>query len=170
MGAGWSVPGDKAIAVCWIAHLVGDLHQPLHCCSLYTDEMPKGDKGGNGTYVRVAANRATINLHKFWDDLLGTSAKYQDSANTATELRLRPSFGRDNLPELKKNATADSWAKESFDVAYKLAYVNATLKGGTEKDGTLLPDGYTKAAKEAAERRAILAGYRLADTLAAAVK
>ncbi|MDB5324605.1 MAG: hypothetical protein JWM57_174 [Phycisphaerales bacterium] len=169
LSAKWSVPKDKAIAICWIAHLVGDLHQPLHCCSLYTTALPDGDRGGNSTYVRVGTKR-TIPLHKFWDELLGSSAKYQDNANTATELRLRPAFTRDKLPELKKHATPNDWALESFEVASATAYINGTLKGGQEKNGVVLPDGYTKDAKSAAERRAILAGYRLADTLAAAVK
>jgi len=36
---------DKAIAIAWIAHLVGDIHQPLHTSARVTDKEPKGIKG-----------------------------------------------------------------------------------------------------------------------------
>jgi hypothetical protein len=32
----------KAVAICWVAHLVGDIHQPLHTVALYTPLRPKG--------------------------------------------------------------------------------------------------------------------------------
>jgi hypothetical protein len=37
----------KAIALAWLFHLVGDIHQPLHTAQLFTAEYPKGDRGGN---------------------------------------------------------------------------------------------------------------------------
>src|SRR4051812_35736650 len=47
-----SMPADKhAIDICWIEHLVGDIHQPLHACTHYTPELPKGDAGGNNSIV-----------------------------------------------------------------------------------------------------------------------
>ena len=36
---------EKAIAICWVEHIIGDLHQPLHAASLYSPEFPKGDQG-----------------------------------------------------------------------------------------------------------------------------
>jgi S1/P1 Nuclease len=39
----------KAIALAWLFHLVGDIHQPLHTTQLFTVEYPKGDRGGNET-------------------------------------------------------------------------------------------------------------------------
>ena len=38
---------DKAIAIAWIMHLAGDIHQPLHTSARVTDLEPKGDQGGN---------------------------------------------------------------------------------------------------------------------------
>ena len=46
-------PERKAIALTWLFHLVGDIHQPLHTAQLFTVEYPKGDRGGNEICVRV---------------------------------------------------------------------------------------------------------------------
>ena len=35
---------DRAAYLCWLIHLVGDEHMPLHCCSLFTSDYPAGDK------------------------------------------------------------------------------------------------------------------------------
>ena len=61
-------PETKAVAYCWLLHLVGDLHQPLHCTALFSaDHFPKGDKGGNEIPLRRGKN-----LHSLWDGLLGS--------------------------------------------------------------------------------------------------
>jgi hypothetical protein len=52
----------------------------------------------------------------------------------------------------------------------EFAYADGTLEGGTDRsDGPVLPEGYAKQAKAIAERRIVLAGYRLAEALKAAV-
>src|SRR5687767_10741119 len=33
-------PEDKAVALTWICHLVGDIHQPLHACSMWSAQYP----------------------------------------------------------------------------------------------------------------------------------
>ncbi len=40
-------PGsERAIALCWLGHLVGDAHQPCHVGSLYVEgDFPEGDRG-----------------------------------------------------------------------------------------------------------------------------
>src|SRR5215813_2059208 len=43
----------RAIALAWLFHLVGDIHQPLHTAQLFTVDYPKGDRGGNEICVRV---------------------------------------------------------------------------------------------------------------------
>ena len=35
----------KAIALAWLFHLVGDIHQPLHAVQLFTADYPNGDRG-----------------------------------------------------------------------------------------------------------------------------
>lgn len=50
---------DRAQALKFLVHFIGDLHQPLHN-SLRTD-----DKGGNDVQVRIAGQGS--NLHSVWD-------------------------------------------------------------------------------------------------------
>src|SRR5207249_4653495 len=63
---------DRAVALCWLLHLVGDLHQPLHGTSLIASsdtydpplEPPHGDKGGNLVAIKVkASDRKAMVLH-----------------------------------------------------------------------------------------------------------
>ncbi len=161
-----SSPADKAIALCWIAHLVGDIHQPLHAAQFFNrKQWPRGDKGGNNFYVRVHANRAIVNLHSLWDGLILGGQSYQAVSNMAVELRNRPEFARDELKELPITEPA-TWAEESRTLAAEVAYQKGNLIGGNDRNnGPLLPAGYTDAAKAAAERRIVVAGYRLAAML-----
>jgi S1/P1 nuclease len=69
---------------------------------------------------------------------------------------------------------ADTWAKESFEIATKIAYRNGAGIG-IPKAGAMdcpmvaaapaLAVGYVVSASRIADRRMILAGYRLADLL-----
>ena len=70
IGVGASDPAKRAIALTWLFHLVGDLHQPLHTVQLLTREYSQGDRGGNQICVRVAPDRAPLDLHRLWDGLL----------------------------------------------------------------------------------------------------
>jgi hypothetical protein len=53
-----STPAMKTVALKWLVHLVGDLHQPLHVGRAC-------DRGGNST--EVGWFKAKTNLHKVWD-------------------------------------------------------------------------------------------------------
>ena len=57
---------DRALALTWLFHLVGDIHQPLHSVALTTERYPEGDRGGNSFYIRVRPGEDTINLHQLW--------------------------------------------------------------------------------------------------------
>jgi hypothetical protein len=63
---------DKAIAIAWIMHLVGDLHQPLHTSARVTDTEPKGDQGGNLFHLTPQGTKREdqVNLHWFWDSIV----------------------------------------------------------------------------------------------------
>ena len=93
--------------------------------------------------------------------------------NEATALRNRQEFQRSQLTELA-STDFESWAKESFEIDAKIAYLNGKLIGAP-RDGNkdcqtvaaapVLPAGYVVSASWIADRRMILAGYRLADML-----
>jgi hypothetical protein len=46
-------PERRAIALTWLFHLIGDVHQPLHAVQLFMREYPNGDRGGGDFCVRV---------------------------------------------------------------------------------------------------------------------
>jgi len=163
-----ALESTKAVALCWIFHLIGDVHQPLHTIALFTTQFPppEGDRGGTRFYIRVRAGASTISLHTFWDDLILGSERFQSVRNTATALRLQPDHARAQLPELAETRF-EGWARqESFRVAKEQAYHNGQLRGSKDQqNGEVFPVDYIATVKPLAERRIVLAGYRLADVL-----
>jgi S1/P1 Nuclease len=166
-------PERKAIALAWLFHLVGDIHQPLHTTQLFSVEYPEGDGGGNELCVRVSQASQPMNLHRFWNAVITSSSNLTRLRNEATSLKNRQEFQRSQLTELG-NTDFESWAKESFEIATKIAYQNGRLTGSpragnkdcaTVAAAPMLPVGYVATARRIADRRMILAGYRLADLL-----
>src|SRR6476469_10036495 len=90
----------KAIALAWLFHLVGDIHQPLHTAQLFTVEYPQGDRGGNEICLRVTQSGQPMDLHRFWDGVITSSSNVTRLRNAATEMRNRPGFARSQLTEL----------------------------------------------------------------------
>jgi hypothetical protein len=168
----------KSSALCWIFHLVGDSHQPLHSISLYTEEFQGvdqgrmvGDRGGTWFYIRARENTRVINLHYLWDGLITNESQYRENKNVTVELLARPEHAREKMADEMKNRDIETWIEESFELAKTVAYnYDGKLLAGSrqQSQAPLLPAGYTKAVKPVAERRAVLAGYRLAAVLKAA--
>jgi len=114
-----------------------------------------------------------MDLHRFWDGVITSSQNMTRLRNEATSLINRQWFQRNQLTELA-STDFESWAKESFEIATKIAYRNRGRIGiprGENKDckmvavAPVLPMGYVVSASRIADRRIILAGYRLADLL-----
>ena len=93
-------PGRKAIAIAWLFHLVGDIHQPLHTVQLFTVDYPRGDRGGNEICVQVTKAGQPMDLHRFWDGVITSSSDLTRLRNNATTLRNRQEFQRSQLTEL----------------------------------------------------------------------
>src|SRR5688572_33509793 len=54
---------EKALALTWLLHLVGDLHQPMQSTALFSlGRFPQGDGGGHEIPTTVRRN-----LHAYWD-------------------------------------------------------------------------------------------------------
>src|SRR5947208_1525758 len=124
----------KAVALCWIFHLIGDVHQPLHTVALFTTAFPppEGDRGGTRFSLRAREGASTISLHTFWDDLILRSERFQSVRHTATALRLQPDHARAQLSELRETRF-EQWAtQESFTLAKDHAYRNGQLRGRRE--------------------------------------
>lgn len=160
-------PADGAVALSWLLHLVGDIHQPLHVVQFFSRQFPDGDRGGNEMHVRTHSRTRTTNLHALWDGLILRRDEYRDASQLATELRR--SYKRQQLDELGSDPRAwKSWAQhESLPLAREAAYLEGELEVSRDRDhGTRLPSGYLDSATAIAKRRVALAGYRLADLLA----
>ncbi|HEY5038821.1 MAG TPA: S1/P1 nuclease, partial [bacterium] len=74
---------EKQVALEFLVHFVGDLHQPLHCA----DDK---DRGGNEKWFRFyprgeSGRFVWMNLHSLWDDLIEEKTK-EDPRVLATQL------------------------------------------------------------------------------------
>jgi hypothetical protein len=118
----------RAIALAWLFHLVGDIHQPPHTAQLFTTDYPQGDRGGNEICVRMTQAGQPMDLHRFWDGVITSSSNLTRLRNEAMALRNRQEFQRSQLTELASTGF-ESWAKESFEIAAKIAYLNGEQIG-----------------------------------------
>ena len=169
---------DRAVALCWVEHLIGDIHQPLHDSSLFSPQFPKGDKGGNDESLAPDAVDAdpletaahAHGLHSLWDDMLGATKDPVEIQKIAASLET-PAYSRSAFPQLAAHPAVHEWAVEGNALAQKYVYVNETLSmtpTGDQKAEVALPAGYLETAHKIADQQIALAGLRLADTLNAA--
>jgi hypothetical protein len=166
-------PERRAIALTWLFHLVGDIHQPLHSTQIFTTDYPNGDRGGNRSCVRVKESNQAVDLHRFWDGVITTSSNITRLRNEATTLRNGSEFSKSQLTELSAT-DYESWAKEICQIATAITYQNGALPGTPRGDrpdcreivsATVLPTGYARVAGRIADWRIMLTGFRLADLL-----
>ena len=168
---------DRAIALCWIAHLDGDIHLPVHAASLFSPQFPAGDKGANSIRFTIhdpatGADRQSA-LHALWDEMLGNDQS--EPVLHAEALRLMREHPASDMKDQLAKMDFTAWAKESFALAREHVYLNGTLQGAdanAAQNKSLpappLPTGYMAQAMPIADQRAALAGYRLAAELEAA--
>jgi hypothetical protein len=159
----------KAIDICWVEHLVGDIHQPLHAVSWFSKEFPNGDQGGNLDVIRLP-NTEVVNLHFYWDNLEGMSLDPQQIRQTAT--RIETAHPASELKTQIADLSIVDWAKESFAIAKTAVYLSGALPHTHRSPGSTLPSdapslapGYAESSLAVADARIALAGYRLAAVL-----
>jgi len=194
---GGQVPGlsaaqNKAVRLCWLFHLVGDLHQPLHAVALVDRELfpgpNHGDNGGNFVMIRTHAMAKPSNLHAFWDNSLGYTSGWQylnrpekrlvdiqKAREKAELLTHNPIYTPEKLTEIASHRRYVDWAFESFQLAASTAYDGGNLKFVSQKqldertvareDVPILPAVQQEKAHAVANRRVTVAGYRLAEQL-----
>jgi hypothetical protein len=153
-------PDAKALAYCWLFHLVGDIHQPLHAVSLYSaSRFPEGDRGGNSIPLRRGRN-----LHALWDGLLGRDDRLNRVVGEVAELR-----GRYPDEDAANEMDPLHWAQESRALAESFAYNDIILNAvrTTQLTPIELPTSYMQQAGAIARQRVIAAGVRLGALLKA---
>ncbi|QEG34434.1 S1/P1 nuclease [Bythopirellula goksoeyrii] len=162
-------PEDRAIALCWLAHLVGDAHQPCHAGSLYAEGLfPEGDRGANSI-----PSRQKNNMHALWDGFLG--GNYDEGTMNRRVKWIDSKFGYEALGKevLAREDTLEplAWLKESREASRQYAYTTEVLGPiramMQSKLTPFLPidfsEYYLKKAGNLSQQRAAEAGFRLSE-------
>ena len=152
----------RAKYLSFLIHFVGDIHQPLHCATLYSKKFPppQGDLGGNKYFIK---SNIANNLHAYWDRGLGLLINrrggnylnyYQVNQRANHWMKAFPkSFFAKKL-QVKNPA---EWAQESHALAKQYAYAMP--------ENTAPMPAYISNGKRVVKEQVVLAGYRLADVL-----
>jgi S1/P1 Nuclease len=151
---------ERAEALKWLVHLIGDLHQPFHVA---TNDNPP-DAAANRVRVTFLNGRPT-NLHAVWDnDIINTALREarQGVAEYASQLG-RKAGGKGGY--VSPRGTVTQWAVESHALAEK-AYI-LSGKDWMLNNGKVynLDDAYYKKSKDVVDNQLLLAGVRLAGVL-----
>jgi hypothetical protein len=145
---------ERILALKFVLHLVGDVHQPLHAADNH-------DRGGNCVLLALGASR-TVNLHSYWDTAV-VEALGPDAETLAAELR------RKVTPADRARWSGGdprTWALETFQVARRTAYALPVAPGCNRDAAPVpLPTSYPAAAQAAAAVQLEKAGVRLATVL-----
>lgn len=154
---------EKAAALRYVIHFMGDIHQPLHCSARCTKAHPGGDQGGNKFHLTGV--EGIKNLHYLWDsgmrkEMSGYVNRPLSDEETAAFDALAKQFVSDNPldPAMLQYDGFMALCEESFQVARSAAYE------GVEEDETP-PEAYLERGRAVVGRQLALGGYRLADLL-----
>ncbi len=156
----------RAIALCWVMHIVGDMHQPLHTALWISWRFPISDAGGNWAWVRVADDAAPERLHWFWDcaGRAGALSRASPEALVAELERKHPYEAEP--PVLHPEAAFDRWVAHARGLAYEVVYERGALRRGTSRENApvLRPD-YIERARTVGADQIAAAGNRIGALL-----
>jgi nuclease S1 len=148
-------PADRLIALKFLGHWVGDIHQPLHVSF-------EDDRGGNNISVN---GECSGNLHATWDTCLVQSAVGPDVGVAATALI-------DTItPEMRTRWSASEprdWANESFAISETAKTQYCVMNGPSceEPEGSVaISQAYLDANEPVVKEQLQKAGVRLARLL-----
>lgn len=183
-------PKERALALCWLVHIMGDIHQPMHVSDLFSSDFPAGNAGATMSYVEDPMTSKPIPLHVLWDSNTLRVPTVEAVDRHVQEFVTK--YPRSSFPELKTHpaSAADAsraWAQESHQIAVDWAYELRTVSDPNKDldadrlvqnmvrfilDGIApvdaapkLPEEYWDRLQVTAQRRITLAGYRIADLL-----
>ncbi|KNZ31317.1 MAG: hypothetical protein AD742_19035 [Methylibium sp. NZG] len=162
-------PGERRLALQFLLHLIGDLHQPLHAGD-------DSDRGGNDKKLGLGPEQALTlgrpalpgftpdNLHQFWD----TTVVRRLGARPE---RVARELGRGIGPEQRRawsRGTPTDWARESAGVARDHGYAGLPPPGDDGRRTLTL--AYVANATLIARQQLGKAGVRLGSVLNAALR
>jgi hypothetical protein len=152
-----TIKAERVLALKFLLHFVGDLHQPLHAAD-------HQGSGGNAVPVHYGHLTEPDKLHAYWDrhlvEMLGTDPK-KVAAN------LNAAITDAQAGQWSSGSPAD-WAKESFEKAKTVAYNfdgEASFVDGQGHTGAHLDAIYEARALPVVMEQLSKAGVRLATIL-----
>jgi hypothetical protein len=146
---------DRLVALKFIAHWVGDVHQPLHVSF-------EDDRGGNR--IRIAG-KCPSNLHSAWDTCLVHYA-VGDNADAAASELLRSITS--SQTQAWARASLRDWANESFAISRSHGTHYCALTDGSCQpihSPLIVDDAYIAANVPVLREQLAKAGVRLAHVL-----
>ena len=175
--------GSRAEALKFIVHIIGDLHQPMHCVTdkkNFNNAADLGDIGGNRKSVQfnVPAWDGNTNkdfnprwtkhwnLHSVWDEgFIDASMKIQSLTEDAYVAQLTNPLSTMSSSELAQLQGGDSaaWMKESYKLAVERAYKLPAFD--SSYGGYILPAAYYDSNRATVDQQLLKAGLRLAAFL-----
>jgi hypothetical protein len=151
LAATTTTPEERLLALQFLLHFVGDVHQPLHA----SDDH---DQGGNAKTVR-ATGGPRGKLHHFWDT---TFVMKLGSNPRIVAQQIIVSVTPDQIKAWKRG-DAVTWANQSFEASKLWVYRDL---GTPDLTGTyVLSSGYVRNATQITSRQLARAGVRLAMVL-----
>ena len=138
---------ERAIALKFLVHLIGDIHQPFHALG--------DDRGGNNISVRFLGSTQcgpfTCNLHGVWDDSMIENQNLSEKKYTEKLLQEI----QDNHWERMAGGEPTTWANISHHYAVEASAPN----------GALLTHEYVDEESKIVDAQLALGGLRLARVL-----
>jgi len=164
---------DRGVALRWLAHLVGDLHQPLHTSARVSERDPEGDRGGNDFELHRPELAGAEwwrrdNLHRLWDSALTrehprhfweSEWRYRERLVEVVEGASPTTSGAEPGGDLAYEA----WGREGYELAKTVCYPPELVRDRRA------PESVVERAAEVSAERIRLAGGRLARVLEAAL-
>lgn len=164
-----STDAERAEALRFVIHFVGDAHQPLHCATRVSGKLPEGDHGGNAFTIKTAAangKKKATKLHSYWDG--GAGAFPREGANFAPpSLASVSKAAADAVAAYPEDSEAwnraglydySAWSDESEKIAETFVYKGLVANAAPKP-------AYVKKAQQITQQRVAWAGYRLAALL-----
>jgi hypothetical protein len=148
-----TTPAERLMALKFLMHLVGDLHQPLHVAD-------HDDRGGNCIGLSPSPDGHDTNLHAYWDtgvvEALGGTG---DTIADRLDRRIAPS-------ELSAwaHGVPKEWAMESFELR-KDVYALPSRPTCNDRGTVALTPAYMTTAVQDSELQLEKAGVRMAVLL-----
>ena len=158
---------DKALALAWVLHLAGDIHQPLHTSGRVTPEDPKGGDAGGNTFLlnpKDTPRERSENLHWFWDSIVKRSIPHKNDECDSDYLppiaeMMMTKYPISKMQERLNIGKFDVWQQEGFQIASTKLYPATLIR--FEKPS----EDYKKMAFEVSQEQIALAGYRMGAML-----